>query len=350
MIIPHVYFSTIDAEYKDYTLYTLRDCSSASHYKYFVDGIIYRKLREDLYSDKSIKIPEGSDIYLFPNCPIAVDDVRKHYKLHRGIDSADYNVYVRPNNLVWKAQIRLESALVFPEKKIIVEVPNRSHTKQEAIRAAKVLAYGQTIIDTDNCTWLDYTKKLYPILDVNGIYEKILNDTLTKPLVALSGLCIDSDLELNTDILQLVYTTGKASPNDNSRNDFIVQLNVLNQHNWRQYPGTIAVLFGTLFGYSRYHSTIYSGMIRTRSKYSKVVQTLLSTTRISSFASEKDFNLGQKFIMDLLMFDGTKFCSFSNLRDKIEMSGIMPEMFELLFNPVVRITPKNFTAANETKD
>lgn len=159
MIISHVYFTLAGEEYKDYTLYTLHECGSASNYKYFVDTNIYKKLQDELYADKSIKIPEGSDIYLFPNCPMAVDDVRKHYKLHRGIDSADYNVYVRPNNLAWKAQIKLDSSLIFPEKKLIVEVPSRAHTQHEAMQAAKVVAYGQTINDTDNCTWIDYTKK-----------------------------------------------------------------------------------------------------------------------------------------------------------------------------------------------
>lgn len=76
----HMRHLDIETIYKDYTLF---DSDT--------DTLLGVGLTTIL--DMKTLPPKGSNVYIAPNCPLAMDDIRNNYTIKKKPDTGDYNVF-----------------------------------------------------------------------------------------------------------------------------------------------------------------------------------------------------------------------------------------------------------------
>ena len=118
-----------------------------------------------------------------------------------------------------------------------------------------------------------------------------------------------------------------------------MQLNVLNQHNWREYPGTVSMVLGEMLGNDK--NNIYTDVKGHSSRYSKVVKELLKC-RGKEFAGKKDYEFARNYINSLIDVGNCRFTTIMDLWAKLRTINLSQYTFDKLFNNVVRLTPKTY--------
>lgn len=337
-----LYYKDTDINLYGYTLYipftVSRDEQKLPGYctNIGVNGLL---AYSDLLCDTSIgTIPQKSQIYVFPNSKYAADDIRAHYSVKRDPDSGDFNVY-SPINLLksfWIDSTRVETIIYWPSRKIALCTQ---------IRRADMTSFCQTIRkcvpDMTEDEAADYTTLvhdgglwLYWLNDPKCMYQKVLDGTLKKPLVAPEQLDITNNNKLTIDVLMLLYQTALDTGRFSNKKNIVMQLNMLNQYDWRNYPGTIAVFKSILLTLP----SIYK-MTKQPSKYNKIVNEFLTPSDIH-FRKQEDLELAQSFMYNLLGFDKVMFVRTSDLLERLQRNDIPITTFQTVFDAIVKISPK----------
>lgn len=280
--------------------------------------------------------PKQTSIHLVSGSVVAVEDVRKNYVLKRDIDAGDYNVFSpltkRPQKKYFPTVIAL-----FPSYNIVV-------ASKDTITAAQALAEAKTLNPNIVAADLDYRQFKNDSLkgfNVSPAYAGLLAGMLKKPSISYTQLDLNAPNELTIDVLTLVYKTGKLWEYDNeNKKNFLIQVNVLNQHNWREYPGTVSMLFGSMLKYVGIAHNVACHI----GSYSKTVKEIVSYTD-KPFISAKDFNLAREFVNSLLNFGDCRYATIEQLTTKLQSIGLTWNYFYKLYNNMVRITPNTFPNA-----
>lgn len=328
----HFYFVYNNKCYDDFTLYVInRTFPDIKEYSILMDSNYDHILSYRI--DNSVAnspVPKNSSVYVAPDCPYAIDDIRKYYTIKRDVDTGDYNIIGSyKSHRTWLR--RTKSMWIWPEKKLAFLAENRSDFYYLCPSDASVVL--KTVI------YSFYYQKA-------SIYKKIIDNTLQKPLHKNTDLNINSSNELTLDILLMTDKLGSQQMNEESLQNFIVQLNLLNQHNWREYIGTVQMLFSRLFD----KRGIYYTMRNMPSKYSKVIREFLKIySHYPNFCSEKDFLMGRAFLDSLLNIGTCKYASLTDLEDKLSEKCITEKYFNELYNTVIKITPRKYPI-DEKKD
>ncbi len=280
-------------------------------------------------------IPQDSSIYIFPQCPYAAADVRAHYKVKRDIDSGDYNVFVPLLSWHWKASVSVRTILYWPDRRIALGLPDCYRNTKDC--AGLIRNYVPDMSEDEayaNAQYLGNNIEVYWLNDPRGFYHRVLAKTLTKPLVSVTQLNITNNNKLTSDVLQLVYETIRTTSKYSIKENIVVQLNLLNQYNWREYPGTM-----TVFSQVCHYCDSFTEMWRTSSKYSKPVRELLKIP-MGTFSTQKDLELAQTFLYSILQFRGTRFVKTSDLAAKCRNIGLSLPVFEQVFDSITKVSPK----------
>ena len=334
MVRNHVYIEIDNNKYYDYSLYSDEEYYIDGDYDFYVDLTTDRRLEElDGLIDPTIFPAEDSKVYLAPNLPVAIDDIRKHYTIKRGMDNGEYNVFAKRVNASWYAG-HIYSVGVFPKIKAIVF--NTDFTPKE-----KIFRRAQTFFTNISESDMIYKDIVGEIRGYKNslAYKALLDGAYTNPCIEYRQLNLNSENELTSDVLELFYRTATKSVYDiDAKKNFLIQINVLNQHNWREYPGTVSYLVNVLCCRG-----VGSYIKRHLCQYSKTVKEILSLP-MQVFANEKDFLLARTFVAGLLNINNTKFVSATDLIDKINEYGISLAGFSRLFDNIVRITPKEYVS------
>lgn len=348
MLYHHAYLVVDGVEYFDYDFYTSAEIRGYnkdefdSEKEYFLcDETVLRRLEkcEDL-GLASITPPKGSEIYITPRMPYPIEDIRHNYNIKRVPDSGAYNV-IGPLSVGFRNMYLYGYEIaIFPTLKSIFlyEKDDSNLTTQEI--------YKKALYHIPNADYADMIFKRFPYWEqftiVMGfqVYKDVLDKTLTKPTVSYTCLNIAGENPLTTDILELVKQVGSVhwAQKDAAKN-LVIQLNVLNQHNWRDYPGTISMLFGEMMAYDK--TTVFNEVSRTTSRYSKVIKELLSCKN-KDFASEKDFEFARNYVNQLLDIGECRYTSVVDLFAKIDSIHLHRSTFDKLYNNIVRLTPKKY--------
>ena len=360
MEFKHAYFNIKGVDYFDYTLYAngkmhhtrWREDDFDPNEKfgddYFVaDEAIVGKLEKlKDFTDATIKPPKKSNIYITPNMPYPIEDIRNNYNIKRVPDSGAYNVFCPIKISCNNPYLYGYTIAIFPSlKAAYVRKAHDGEKRPEVIyKEACVFIpnadYGEMILDIH-----DFWTR-YQVVAKQSAYKALLDKTLTKPCVPWTNLDISGQNQLTNDILTLVKKTGEVYYNNkDAEKNFVMQLNVLNQHNWRDYPGTIAMLFLELLWKDR--GSIYFEVRQHSSKYSKAVKQLLFHRDGVKFKDEKDLNFARNYIDSLLDVGQCRYVSVSNLQCKLAEINLSQKTFEKLYNTIVRITPKEFKEKSE---
>lgn len=345
MEIKHAYFNIDDVNFYDYTLYSDQvNEPTVSEDSFIVDKLFLGRLKNISYlTDATIKPPRQSEIYITPKLPYPIEDIRNNYKIKRVPDSGAYNV-IGPIQVSYENHVCGCAVAVFPSLKAIFVKSKYGDIDKKSV-------YRKALMYLPNADYAEmiykefHSWKIHVVINNQDVYKKLLDGTLVKPCVPYTNLDIAGRNQLTNDVLTLVRKTGEVpwTEKDAERN-FIMQLNVLNQHNWREYPGTIAMLFLELMYGNR--SSIYMEVRNHISRYSKVVKELLFHRDVK-FASEKDQEFARQYINELLNIGECRYTTVKTLKDKLREINLSISTFDQLYNNIVRLTPKKYEEKSE---
>lgn len=342
--------------YEDYDITLMCEQSQYNHKdKILVNewgSIVVDKINSLVHSMPEEKIPKGSSVYLTPNSPCAVADVRKNYTIKRDFDTADYNV-LKEFGASCSSNINIYGyAISDIDKKILIfngengNFPKEAWTKEVAIsygvfskQAVRDLFFAPLYYDTTN--WgRDYYKSYGRLsaIKIAPVYLALYDRKLTKPCVQYSALDLNSELELSQDVLQLVYNAGKQQRTQNTLDNFIIQLNTLNNYNWRDYAFTVSMLLHSILpGFCGVRNYVDNHI----STFPKQIKNLFEN-RTAVLTNEKDFQMAKAFLKNILGLDGTKFTSLENLSLHLDQAHVPFDCFNTVFNSMVKITERNY--------
>ena len=348
MYIPHAYINIDGIEYYDYKLVTHDEYEPwrSSRYedpKYValsdkVQAILTNPIEYGLAQD--IKIPKGTDIHIIPSNknPYAIDDLRKYYNLKKNLDGGDYNVAVFLTGSDYSFWRNYQCFAVFPNEKVIYAVDT-------VVNEIKLMHYAVTDVKEINAgSQMLYYKHgiCFNWYKLNPQYLDILKGNLKKPLVGIENLDINSTQELTMDVLTILIHSGNAWYHDkDARENFVLNLNLVNQYNWREYPGTMSLVFDEFMGRGSTKRNVENNL----SKYNKVVKDLMNSNRYPvEFASEKDFNLGMALIERRLGVGQCRFTDYDQLQNHLRECDISMTTFTRMYSNVMKIQPKKYEA------
>lgn len=318
----------------------------AVNYRYppnvLVDVHTYSKLRTmtgPWFS--SAKPAHGSSVKVVQPCTVGIGDIRKNYTIKRKREDADYIVYSPIPDAGCTFMYRY---VIIPKHNLIVaDFSNPSLTNSTSLFglfkiAAETIGdpylsydYDVIAVDTGQAT------RMY-LVDSEDFFD-LISGNLPKPAIPYTNLDYSTGNELTVDCLRLVYLTGNKTLDDASNfENFQLQLKALNQTNWREYPGTMRLLFTWMLNHT---SPLYYNMKKYQSGYDKTVKLFLNIAN-EDYASKKDWEMSRSFLQELLKINGTIITEFSNLERKLSEFGLGIEEFNMFFDSKLRIAPKEY--------
>lgn len=343
MITTKLYYENDLENIDGYTLYlTDTGCFSPENQKlpnYCINYTYFGKLADSNFcGTNSATVPQGKSVFMFPNCPYALNDIRAHYTIKRDADTGDCNVFVPAKN--WKTHRLIYCLLAWPQKRIAIGSMGGS-TEKDILNLARAMFPDMS--ESELSLYIAHNNSFYVfwLNDPKELYRKALDGDFKKPLVSMNQLDITNSNKLTLDVLQLVYHTVKKNE---SYDDIITQLEMLNQYDWRKYPGTMFIFSILLSKHSKFYR-----MRKRSSNYNKVVQAFLKI-QYTTCTTKEDIELAQSLLYYIMGFDGTIFVSFSNLRHKLDDAGLTPQIFESAFNSIVRVSPKKIEEESSNEE
>lgn len=350
--IPHVFFEKDGQLFSDFTLLT------DTHSGNFGNGtaaIVSPEVHKKLLSPDSgfyskIVVPQKSAITMATPYKYAAQDLRNNYKLKRSLDACDYNVFSTEDIRDYRSNYFSNVYVYAPMKLIVAILDNYNHTQNYPEMAVRQMAYDyfgrreQAVPDNFFIAENHFDRiELRQLAYSSEAWGKLLDGSLKKPCVLDSMLQLNTSNKLSVDILKMIYTIGNKVWSIEAEKNFLVQLNVLNQYDWRCKKGTVACLL-TMLNYkqgSSYNRSIFSEIMTHPSRYPKQIKELIECVRNGSFEDDKDRELCTEFLCDLLKIktDGMIVRMSEYINKSYDNHVPWTVMYEL-FSPVVRIMPK----------
>ena len=301
----------------------------------FCSSAFYTALKNKLNKIPTIKVPAGSSVYVNPPCSSPIETIRRKYTIKRDFNNADYTIF--PTDFPSpRATLRtVYSIAFFPSCGGCVTFDQK-------------MSYNNAVSEIE---------KAYPNLPVNDLrlvtgYYRLRKFSMTeamrlfagnkfnKPFTTIKGLDLNSDVEVTADLLQMIYSLGIGSRSVDDTKNFVLQLESLYNHNWREYKGSINVLFAL---FRSTWCTAYDVIDHKSRYFSKSLKELYSECANSDFVSNKDRMMMQSLVMRILEIKDTMFVSLTSMLNKLTRTKLSPYFFTMLFDCTVRITPKVYT-------
>jgi len=308
-------------------------------YNLGLDGTYFNKLSDgyiDKLLDKNFVVQPKSEIHVVAGCPFAMQDIRNNYKVKRGFDEGCCNIF---SPMPWVSNRWLDGFVIFPQSKIIVLIPYYSHIKQSEWLQKACESAGKD----NNCLNETYTmyQRSYVVHITNKSpeYVNLLTGNYKKPCVSYKKLQMTNVNELTVDILQIVYNAARLDYSQKNLDNLKTQLMMLNQHNWRDYPGTMSILFGDILR----NTKLWGRLKCTPSQQPKPIKQLMDFVwKEQDIKDAKDYEMAHSFVDAVLGVGEGKYPTFENVCKKINDSGINLRTFSMIYNTMVRITPKRY--------
>lgn len=343
-VVEGVFYGKIGNKYLDGWNLKIHVCTTddLSDYIFYSDSMIDEFENPTKHINKSFVPKPGDEIYLGPNCPYAVADVRKNYKLKRRIDEGVCNV-ISPRKdakYVWQRYcteyyideawrtLYLNTVTNYPLS-VAFELPVWVNDKVK-----KVVPY--------------YALTIYGIKST-GADRAILEGT-KKPTILISQLPLKKENSLTMDTLSLVIRTGnEVGFYSSAKDNFFIQLQALNQTNWMEYQGTLSVLFHGILDRMCDGRRVCS-LITCKSKLPKAVQEMVTSSRegYKPFVSQADVYMASELLNSQFDKPIPLYLKLSDLAKNIVKKDIDFGAIYHVYDPVVRMLPKKIE--NEQKD
>lgn len=334
-----IYATLHGVEYKDWNVYI----NGYDNKEYLV--LDDRHCNEIIHMVDSITYTPslGSDLFIMPNCKLAAADIRKNYKVKR--NPADASAIVVSDFMASYDWNRIEYYYAIPERRTIFIQPFYASWKcstsleefafskiddlQDLFNKGKVIKY--TYKDEKDMF------KYFPIHNFKGILE-VYNGTLNLPLIPYKSLPIINDNELDIETLQMFFNVGLITHQSNCIENFKIQMQALNQTNWRSYKGTLSMIY-KLLKKNKYSA---AGEVFNRPsclpKAAKELHSVMSSDNV--FELRKDADMARQFLETVVEFDPSQYLEIESLRKKFENAKVDFSYFYKLYDNIVKIRPK----------
>lgn len=347
----HSFFHYNGVDYKDYTIALYSE--GYQKFNYVVGLDYYQKLTDTKeLCDDSFKPTLGDEIHVVPDCALATQDIRNSYKIKRGYDQGICNVF-SPIAGKYFRKNRFDTIKIIPFKKLAIvcdyDYNKERYDEQDIIENVLIEAQSKLVIDeiinetdlycADNI--LTFNAKLnLCFCNASESYLHLLLGDSKKPCVYYENLPMRR-LECTPDVVMMTYKIGKNYYLSDNIKKFRMQLMLLSQYNWKDYPGTFGILF---------YDMIYYYMFRTMRCHSsgepKPVKEILEYPyETGEFKDEKDKALFSEFVEQLLQVGDKKFVTYRQMIDKLNLVGLNMDNFLKVYDVNIKITPSNHNEA-----
>jgi hypothetical protein len=306
---PFVYYKYKDKIYAGYELVypkkiLIKDTKHTAIVSDNILSILHNlpKLADSLLATDVYPLP-GSSIYAASPCMFDAKDLRNNFKLKRSPDTGDYNVFSSLPTRQRKSAVttlRATSSVIIPSRKMIIA----NNDKNESCYS--LLSKFAPEIDQhkhDEEFFIDWGSREYMWVNLNQDYLNLLEGKFEKPCIPAENLKLYHDNPLSLDTLEMVYRAGVQDKSDDAVNNYLMQLSAMNLRNWRDYPGTISILFGQLLNY-RWFSASYP-VHEHPEKYEKFVAEMRSY-KGKPFLNQEDQKMATDLIERLIGLDFTQ--------------------------------------------
>lgn len=309
---------------------------------YIGEAEYYALCRGDISNFASnVTVIPGSSVHLVPECSVAVDDIRREYKIKRKFDEGDYNVFSKLKFLP-RCNTNKDGLLLIPKHKTAMAIYGDHHTTDNLHLC---MAAYPDITEDDIITVEGWTNLAFAYPGANEheeSWEKLILGTALKPCISVKDIKFKETNALDLDALQLVYRLSKTNRyiETGECEKFNLQLKSLNQTNWREYPLTMHMLFNDLL--SNQHYGTYVHLSNKISTVPKAIKHFYNDVKEPVVYTKEDLELCQEFLMDLLGINGTMYVSGSALARKLKSINMEPDAFEKYFDCTMRIKIKEY--------
>lgn len=344
--IDHVFLAlpSFSVDLKDYTMYTEKSHRpgwyDSSQYPVVYNQYYGDKLTKDLASicDQQFKPNPGDEVYVVPVCFLPIQDIRNNYKVKRELDSGVCNVFSPAEQV--RERTRIYNCIGYNvEHRVVVAIYVGGSVSWADAKETMRGILPDSLKDIELQFVLSYKFSLF-FRKMNEAYRYLLNGELKKPCIHYANLPMKRN-ELTADLLYMVYKSGfDWQSNSVVMEKLVIQLSALAQTNWRDYPGTMRILFDDLLRYRGAWTALHNNP----NNYPKAVRELATFDfgRLQAkFKDEKDFQLSKQ-LLDTILNVGEKgvFVTLSQLLNKITNNGISTVTFNKVYNTMVKINLK----------
>ena len=272
-----------------------------------------------------------------------MDDVRKNYKIKRAPDSGCCNVFSSLKSYSQGLEAYAYAISTAEKKLYIISAYDSNHAYIRRIKdflsRIGVSALDPNIIYVDTTVGNRYyPAKTFYLIKTSDSYAKLLNGELKKPCISHKKLQFACCNELTMDQIDLLYKTARMT-NFSDVPNFILQLEALNQCNWREYPRSLTILWGIIRNVS---APVYWSVKNHISTQKKVVKEILCTPPADSANSKKDYDFAKSIIDHFLGVENVRFTKANTLIKKLEESGVGLDVFSEFYDNMIRLTPKEY--------
>lgn len=326
------YITYNKVDYFGYDLYSDTDFHQTSLVS---QDIVEKATGQDnsLFTTQAVKL--GSELTIVPDCAIALADIRKSYVIKRKLDAGDYNVFSPIKDQYYHSYTGF--CIIIPSlKKVYYQYYTYNKKIEDLQRAILYDHPGLSINDLLTIPTSNYRLKKIKLTDG---WKNLLEGKLTKPSILISSLSINSQQKLTVDALYIAYKAAYSYDGALGTSDvekYELQLNVLNNYNWRDYPGTMT-LYNDLTSASRLVQYCKSHT----SSFSKTIRNILKNPN-TEFVSEEDYNLGLQLFQRIMNLGERKIVSLGALTEKMSSNHVSRCILNTFYSQAVRLEARNY--------
>ena len=286
----------------------------------------------------------GDSIYVMPNCKLAAADIRKNYTIKRS--PADASAIIVSDYGFHRDWDVIDSFYTVPERRAIF-----IDTIYHSWRCTKSFEEFAIGIMPELTTYYEQGKALkyklkdndritfyyYPTTDLKGLID-VYEGTINKPLVPYKNLVIINDNQLDIETLQMFFNVGLVTRQPGCIENFKIQMQAMNQTNWRSYKGTLSMLYGIL-NKNRYCAA--NEVFNRPSCLPKAAKELYDVmSSENAFELRKDADLAREFLQTVVDFNPNDFTEINNIQNKFYKAKVDFEYFYRLYDNIVKIRSK----------
>lgn len=312
------------------------------------DGIIvfsYPILEEldehfDNFLNNSFVPNPGDEIHVVPGCIIPMQDIRNNYKVKRTIDSGVCNVFSPMHGKAYKNIWGFNTIIACRELNALYFTCTTSKGLTETNARIVFGAVEPGAHDYSNSIdIIDISHlEIYYSRSINENYMKLYAGQFKKPCIHSNSLKLQKN-QMTSDILSFFVKAGlRSTYSKDADKNFLVQLGILNQYNWKDYTGTMYYIKQILIS----KGGIHNYYMRHSSRLPKYGKDWYSTEFSPIFCSEEDFKLCQDFVSSCIGLNGKTFVNNRALCSKLSEIHLGLNDFDELYGTVTKVIPRNY--------
>lgn len=296
-------------------------------------------------------IARGSNIWLAPNCPFAIDDVRKNYNIKRNIDSADAIVIndisgdARSRRSDWLAKTK-DTANIEPHVAYIsvsyssnktVDYNAWQHTIKSQLASDWSCSYDEIEIIAKG----DLEKRN---IAVEKVIVTLLRNNITVPIYNNTALEFRSNIPLNLDLLKMLIVAGRSRGDSKSVENVGTVLMGINNTDWRDKQSSMWLAAKMCGGLSYSSRALCQAFENINTKAMNTMYDAMNKSTVKP-CNQEDFDLCIA-LLDDMVFNHQMFGTLESMNTILADNFLTTDIVSMYKNLDIRCTNKQFTTTS----